>query len=83
MAAIDSMDIVRQIDVFDNETELLVQEIVMDTFDLDTFKKRFNAKQDDPLMYDPYEITEDTVDLFPAIKFDFNRFSYYVGCYQA
>jgi hypothetical protein len=83
LAAIDSMDVVRQIDVFDNKTELLVQEIAMDVFDLDTFKTRFNAKKEDPLMYDPYEITEETVDLFPDIKFDFKRFSYYVGCYQA
>jgi hypothetical protein len=83
LAAIDSMDIVRQIDVFDNGTELLVREIPIDAFDLDTFKTRFNAKKEDPLMYDPYEITVETMDLFPGLKFDFKKFSYYVGCYQA
>jgi hypothetical protein len=76
------MDIVRQIDIFDNDTELLVQEIPIVLFDLNTFETRFNAKKDDPLMYNPYEITSDTVDLFPKINFDFKRFSYYLVCYQ-
>jgi hypothetical protein len=76
------MDIVRQIDIFDNDTELLVQEIPIVLFDLNTFETRFNAKNDDPLMYNPYEITSDTVDLFPKVNFDFKRFSYYLVCYQ-
>jgi hypothetical protein len=76
------MDILRQVDVFDNQTENLVQEAPIDNFDLDKFKKRFEAKSEDPLMYNPYEITSSTVDLFPEINFDFEKYSYFIACYQ-
>ena len=77
------MEIVRQIDVFDNQTEKLFQEINLDSFDLELYKKRFEVKTEDPLMYDGYEITSSTVDLFPNIAFDFGKYSYFVSCYQA
>jgi hypothetical protein len=76
------MSIDRQIDIFDNETELLVQEVPIKTFDLERFKERFNVKDEDPLMYDPYEITIETIDLFPYVSFDFQKFSYFIGCYH-
>ena len=76
------MDILRQVDIFDNQTENLVQEVPIDTFDLETFQKRFETKNEDPLIYDPYEITFSTIDLFPKIRFDFEKYSYYVVCYQ-
>ena len=65
------MNITRQIDVFDNQTENLVRETPIDKFDLETFKKRFEIETDDPLMYKPYEITTSTADLFPDIIFEF------------
>jgi hypothetical protein len=77
-----TMEILRQVDIFENQTEKLVQEVPIDSFDLDTFKKRFETKTDDYLMYDPYEITSSTMDLFPKIKFDFEKYAYYVACYQ-
>lgn len=77
------MEILRQVDIFDNQTENLVQELPIDSFDLETFKKRFETESEDSLMYCPYEITSSTMDLFPKIKFDFEKYSYYVACYQA
>ncbi|MTI19399.1 hypothetical protein E1176_00035, partial [Fulvivirga sp. RKSG066] len=59
------MDVIRQIDVFDKEREWLVEEIVLTSFDLLVMQKRFEVKPNDPLMYDPYEITSATADLFP------------------
>lgn len=76
------MNIIRQIDIFDNQTDKLVKEIPMESFDLDIFRKRFSFKKGDSLMYDPYEITSSTIDLFPNIKFEFDKYSYYVACYQ-
>ena len=81
-AIVLTMDIIRQVDIFDNQTELLVQEVPVDSFNLETFRKRFEAKSEDPLMYNPYEITYSTIDLFPKITFDFEKYSYYVACYQ-
>ena len=76
------MDIIRQVDVFDIQTENLVREVLIDKFDLEIFKKRFETKNEDPLMYNPYEITSSTIDLFPEINFDFGKYSYFVACYQ-
>ncbi len=76
------MKVIREIDVFDNQTELLVREIPLENFDLETFKKRFEVREKDPLMYGHYEITPSTTDLFPTIVFDFSRYSYYVACFQ-
>ncbi len=76
------MKILRQIDVFDNQTETLVKELPVDKFDLEIFKKRFDTKKEDPLMYNPYEISPSTKDLFPTIIFDFTKYSYYIACYQ-
>lgn len=76
------MKILRQIDVFDNQTEHLANELQMDNFDLVIFKKRFGTKKDDPFMYDPYDITSLTADLFPTISFEFAKYSYFIACYQ-
>ena len=76
------MKVIRQVDIFDNQTEKLVQEISIDFFDLEIFKKRFQIG-DDILMYNLYEITSFTADLFPEINFDFDKYSYYIACYQS
>lgn len=77
-----TMKVIRQVDIFDKQTEGLVQEVPIHNFDLKTFRERFMAKSEDPLMYDPYEITSATMDLFPGIHFDFDKYSYQVSCYQ-
>jgi hypothetical protein len=76
------MNILRQVDIFENQTNNLIQEMPIDKFDLEIFKKKFKTKNEDPLMYDPYEITSSTVDLFPEINFDFEKYSYFIVCYQ-
>lgn len=77
------MDIVRKIEVFDNVTELLVDELPLHSFDLDIFKSRFNVNTDDPQMYFEYEITSAAIDLFPFLKFEFEKYTYYIVCYHA
>ena len=74
---------VRQIDVFDNRTDKLIHEIRLEGFDLDLFKQRFGVATEDPYMYNSYEITTACADLFPNITFDFEKYAYYVACYQA
>ena len=77
------MNIVRQVEIFDNLTDKWVQDIPIDSFDLEIFKNRFPIKYGDTLMYDPYKITTSNMDLFPKIKFEFEKYSYYIACYQA
>jgi hypothetical protein len=72
----------RQIDVFDKKTEGLINEIELDSFDLELMKTRFNVSQDDYLMYNPYEIDSSKIDLFSNIKFDFKKYDYYLACYR-
>lgn len=77
------MNIVRQIDVFDIHTEFLVIKLPLPSFDLDSSIGRFKANADNQLMYGVYKIPPEAVELFPSINFDFDKFSYFVGCYQA
>ncbi|AHW61562.1 hypothetical protein SAMN05444285_1672 [Draconibacterium orientale] len=74
--------IYRQIDVFDKKTEELVDEIVLDFFDLDLMKSRFEIPPDDHLMYNPYEIDSSKTDLFSTIKFNFKKYDYFIACYR-
>lgn len=74
--------LIRQIDIFDKRTDGLISEIGLDSFDLELMKSRFKVASNDPLMYNPYEIDLSNVDLFPNVKFDFNKYSYYLACYN-
>jgi len=76
------MNIIRQIDVFNNQTDKLVEELPVRNFKLEIFNKRFKIQKHDPEMYAPYEISSITADLFPDIKFDFSKYSYFMACYQ-
>lgn len=76
------MRIIRQIDVFDINTDRLVEEILIETFDLNTFRKRFEKRENDPLMHGVYKISNSTSDLFPNINFDFNKYAYVITSYQ-
>ena len=75
-------NIIRQIDVFDKASEALIEEIYLDSFDLELMKSRFDILPDDPLMYYQYEIDPTKTDLFPFIKFDFNKNLYVIATYQ-
>lgn len=74
--------IIRQIDVFDKLSEELIEEINLDSFDLELMKSRFEIHPDDPLLYYQYEIDLTKTDLFPSIKFDFNKNLYFMATYQ-
>jgi hypothetical protein len=75
-------EIYRQIDVFDKKTEALVKELNLEVFDLELMKSRFNILKNDPLMYNPYEIDMSKADLFPGIIFEFERYDYFLACYN-
>lgn len=74
----------RLIGIYNNQTEKLVGEIFIDRVSLDVLKTIFSIREDDPLMYQIYEITEIE---FPRLKQyvnfdpDFSLKSYYLECY--
>jgi len=77
----------RLITVFDSETEGLKEEINIDYIGLDQLKKIFKAQDDDPLMYNIYEIKADHVQsvnelLKNKIAFDLRANAYYIECAQ-
>jgi hypothetical protein len=79
------MRIQRLITVFDNETELLKEEIIIDYIELNALKLIFHPKDDDPLMYNVYEIKPEKVALIndlltEKLSFTFEANSYYVEC---
>jgi hypothetical protein len=81
------MQIERLITVFDNKTEGLKEEINIDYVGLDQLKKIFSPIDDDPLMYNVYEIKANQLQsindlLNEKIVFDLKNNSYYVECVQ-
>jgi len=76
------MDIQRQIDVFDRVDEKLIQEIPINDFNLEMMSQIFELYEKDPLMYMQYEIEEIHKGHFPGVDFDFNKYVYFLACYQ-
>ena len=76
----------RVLTVFDNETERLVAEYPLDSFDLESFKRRFAVTDDDdPLMYNVYPVTPKdngfvSKYLNGEVVFDFDKNAYFIEC---
>ncbi|WP_449578676.1 DUF7683 domain-containing protein [Pontibacter aquaedesilientis] len=78
------MKIIRQIDVFDNKTERLVDEILLSDIDLDELKNIIQTEESDSALYNCYEITGSLKKYFEGLGYSFkeNKYSYYLCCYQ-
>ena len=79
------MKIERTISWFDKETELLVSEKNFDSVTVEILKKIFSPSADDPLMYNPYDITEDKAQelkKYVDLNFEFDKYFYQVDCFQ-
>jgi hypothetical protein len=79
------MKIGRLISRFDRSTEELLEETNIDDISLEILKAIFKAAEEDPLMYNPYTITNEEADKLKDlidIQFDLNRFFYQVDCFQ-
>ena len=79
------MKIERTISWFDRQTEVLVAEQNIDFITLEILKEIFSPKTDDPLMYNPYEITEveaRKLGKYTDLKFNFEKYYYQVDCFQ-
>lgn len=72
--------------VFSNATDELVTEYALPDFDLEAFRKWFNADGDDPLMYLCYMLVPKDVEfisgyLAEPVAFDFSQYNYSVEAY--
>lgn len=79
------MKIERTISWFDKNTELLVSEMNIDSIDVEILKKIFNPSADDPLMYNPYDISEKKaheLKVYVHLNFEFDKYFYQVDCFQ-
>jgi hypothetical protein len=79
------MNIVRSIAAYDNISEELVTKFNIDEISLAELKSLFQPSEEDPLMYNEYEINSEQVEFFQnriEIEFDFKTFSYFVECRQ-
>lgn len=75
--------VTRVITKFEKEGEAFLDEHVLSVFDLDKLKTHFNVPDDDPLMYNCYEISKADISLFPDLKFDLDNCAYFLECYAA
>ncbi|MEM6767658.1 MAG: S1 RNA-binding domain-containing protein [Bacteroidota bacterium] len=79
------MEVTRLISVFDLRTERLVEEINIDHIDFELLKKIFKPPSSDPLMYNPFDITEKEIRQLKKIlniEFDTSLYHYDLDCYQ-
>lgn len=78
------MKIIRQINVFDNKTERLVNEILLSDLDLEEVRKIIQPEESDPALYNCYEITGSLKEYFEGfgLSFEENKYSYYLCCYK-
>ena len=78
----------RLLSVFDRKTGAVVKDYKLANFDLAAFRNHFCVPDNDPLMYSQYQVSD--VDLKFIVKYlpegsdlDFERFDYFVTCYQS
>jgi len=79
------MNIERIITVFDRNSESHVSDINIDIINIEMLKRIFHPDDDDPLMYNVYEIAEKEANElrpFISMNFEFDKFYYYVECQQ-
>jgi hypothetical protein len=73
------------INVFDNTTDQLVKEIIVDNPDLPLLHKVFGAEEGDLYLYGgDFEITPDVVAAVPGLFTevpDFEKYSYFFGAF--
>ena len=78
------MDIERVISTYENDS--FIEEYDVSNIPFEELKKLFVLKQNDPQMYDPYEISVDIglnmSSLIPDIKFHFEKYEYFLECFQ-
>lgn len=79
------MKIERRISWFDKKTELLVSDKNVDIIDLEILKGIFSPTSEDPMMYNPYDITEieaRKLNEYMDLKFEFEKYYYQLDCFQ-
>ncbi len=84
----DAVPVERVLAVFDNETDQLVAQYPLHSFELEIFKRRFGVEDDDPLMYYVYLLSPEDAEfvlkyLDDEVIFDFDRNAYFIECYDA
>ena len=80
------MEVNRVISKYDKSTELLVDETSIDEVPFSILKKLFNPPEDDPLLYNSYEVKSDVIDSLKeiiSISLELGKFDYYLECFQA
>lgn len=76
----------RVISWYNRESEELIAELNIDHVPFKFLKALFLPREHDPLMYECYEVDrakEAQINALIEFEFDFNRFVYFVECYQA
>ena len=76
-------EIIRQIEVTDKASGEIDREIDLFSFDLEKMKKIFDVAEEDPEMYDQYEITPELASHFTGIHFEFSKFEYNLVCLRS
>jgi hypothetical protein len=74
--------LIRQIDVYDNATDSLIEEIVLPELSIEKLRQVFGTNPEDPDFVFMYYLDKDKAKYFSEINFDFNKNAYAVGCFR-
>ncbi|WP_025762945.1 DUF7683 domain-containing protein [Dyadobacter tibetensis] len=80
------MKIERVITSYNNMDDSFHEDFNVDDIPFEEIISIFSPKEDDPLMYDPYEINLEQSNLInkyiPSFAFDFGNYSYFLESYS-
>jgi hypothetical protein len=72
----------REIQVSEKDADIVVTNIPLPNLDVKDLVLIFGHKAEDPLFYMAYELNESIAIYFPDLRFDFNKYNYYVVCWR-
>ncbi|WP_162623237.1 DUF7683 domain-containing protein [Confluentibacter sediminis] len=78
------MKVIRMFDVFDKNSDKLMDEIVIPDLDIEAVKKLVNLIDGDPKLYYQYEVKGELKEYFEKLGYEFQteKFDYFLSCYQ-
>lgn len=79
------MKIIRLLSWYDNKSDSLIGEIVLENIEVEVLRKLFNPSKEDPMVYMVYEVTKENisgVQQLTSHKIEIDKYTYFVEAYQ-
>ena len=81
----DHIDFVRVLEAYDKDGDTLLVEHNLTNLPISFLEELFGKQPNDPLFFNPYEITEkhlDRLTKYVATPIEISKYDYFIACYQ-